>query len=450
MAEGGDVGPGAMGTGGDEDLEVFMPEDAEVVADLEGQASDSEEDMDLEEQDMELEGALPVDDVLDCERDDARACLVACEASGSSSKDPEPPKPVYAVKWNPKDPSMAACGCGDDRVRLWKPYHSEGANSITLEGHEDTVVDVDFDATGKLLASGGMDGRVLVWSAITGELLCALEGPGEAVEFVSWHPAGRVLLAGSEDMTLWMWNVAVSGDEAAQGGCKAEGQCMQVFTGHQAGVTCGGFTPNGKLVVSASLDGTARVWNPRTGECQHTFAFEAKPSQEGAGGEAADEGESGNALVSLSFSHDSTMVMCGRVDGGAHVASLAASRVLFDMSEHKDSVESVAFHPSGQPFVATGSLDGSLVVWDANTAAPRVTCAHPGGVIRVQWGDGAFVYTCCLDGRVRRWDARSGQCDREWQGFVKPLLSMDVSPDGGSVVASSDDGTARVFSLAAA
>ena len=46
----------------------------------------------------------------------------------------------------------------------------------------------------------------MVWDASTGEQQRVLEGSGEAVEWLSWHPRGKVLLAGSEDFTSWMWN----------------------------------------------------------------------------------------------------------------------------------------------------------------------------------------------------------------------------------------------------
>lgn len=56
------------------------------------------------------------------------------------------------------------------------------------------------------------------------------------VQWVKWHPRGHVLLAGSEDVTAWLWNA----DTAA---------CMAVLSGHSGAVTCGDFTPDGKLCL---------------------------------------------------------------------------------------------------------------------------------------------------------------------------------------------------------
>ena len=56
-----------------------------------------------------------------------------------------------------------------------------------------------------------VSGRVSIWESTSGRCLHNLEGPGESIEWVNWHPRGDVVLAGSEDFTAWMWN-AQSGD----------------------------------------------------------------------------------------------------------------------------------------------------------------------------------------------------------------------------------------------
>lgn len=44
------------------------------------------------------------------------------------------------------------------------------------------------------------------------------------------------------------------------------GDVISVFAGHEGPITCGGFTLDGKLVLSGSDDRTFRIWKPKSGE----------------------------------------------------------------------------------------------------------------------------------------------------------------------------------------
>lgn len=57
-----------------------------------------------------------------------------------------------------------------------------------------------------------------------------------ASQWVRWHPRGHLVLAGSEDSTVWMWNA----DRASY---------LNMFSGHGSSVTCGDFTPDGMYLL---------------------------------------------------------------------------------------------------------------------------------------------------------------------------------------------------------
>lgn len=101
-----------------------------------------------------------------------------------------------------------------------------GSAAAELAGHTDTVACLGVDPTGEVVATGGMDGSTRLWSTSSCEQLVVLDGPGEAIEWLAWHPKGTVLAVGSQDMSAWMYNAQ-------------QGQCMQVFTGHSGPVMAG-------------------------------------------------------------------------------------------------------------------------------------------------------------------------------------------------------------------
>jgi ribosome assembly protein SQT1 len=110
------------------------------------------------------------------------------------------------------------------------------------------------------------------------------------------------LLAGSEDGTVWMFQIP-------------SGQCMNVFTGHSESVTCGQFTPDGKYVLSGSSDNSIIVWDPRNGTPLHKWS-----GQDGRFHQAP--------ITSLSCSKDSALILSGDQDGGVLLLQISTNKVL--------------------------------------------------------------------------------------------------------------------------
>ncbi|CAL8460523.1 g52 [Coccomyxa elongata] len=327
---------------------------------------------------------------------------------------------VFAVAWSPIS-NLVATGGADDRVFLWQVGDETGASTAELSGHTDTVASLRFNTSGTLLASGGLDGHVGIWDMAAGSCKHSLEGPGGAIEWVDWHPRGDILLAGSEDFTAWLWNAQTAA-------------CMQVFTGHSGPVRCGRFTPDGKLVVTGGgeYDASLRVWDPKTGTCVRTMQGQQfHPT----------------GLTALDVHADSSIVLTGAEDGSACLTNIQTGRLLGRLAGHTDSIEAVRMS-SSMPYSATGSVDGNLIIWDNTSLSVRSTCMHPEAVVMlVLHPSQPLVYTACLDGVARCWDARTGTCTQQWTGHQEGIQDIAISMDGNSVITGSDDNTARVFTL---
>jgi WD40 repeat protein len=96
----------------------------------------------------------------------------------------QPNHSFFSVRFSPipvNDAYLALVGCQDDKAYVWNT--SNGETVATLERHADSVIAVAWShPDGKYLATGGMDGKVIVWHGLQGtlgSLICELEGPSE-------------------------------------------------------------------------------------------------------------------------------------------------------------------------------------------------------------------------------------------------------------------------------
>jgi WD40 repeat protein len=89
-------------------------------------------------------------------------------------------------------------------------------------------------------------------------LVPIFSGHTDKVNYCDFSPDGKLVLSASDDHTLRLWNVAT-------------GKTQHVLRGHRESVQSCAFHPDGKLAVSASTDGTLRLWNVATGETERVL-----------------------------------------------------------------------------------------------------------------------------------------------------------------------------------
>src|SRR5207249_4309777 len=96
------------------------------------------------------------------------------------------------------------------------------------------------------LATGGQDGVVRLWEVATGKALTHLHHD-QFVRSVAFSPDGKFLLTASWDKTARVWDLATG---------RPVGQPML----HQDYLTAAAFSPDGQWVLTGCADGTARLW----------------------------------------------------------------------------------------------------------------------------------------------------------------------------------------------
>ncbi|KIY72167.1 ribosome biogenesis protein Sqt1 [Cylindrobasidium torrendii FP15055 ss-10] len=339
---------------------------------------------------------------------------------------------VFVVAMHPTE-HLAVSGGEDDLGFIWDIV--DGEIIVKLTGHTDSVTCAGWSADGEMIATGGMDGKVRVWRRVgttdyrTWEFLTELQGPDE-VMFLRWHPKGNVLLAGSNDSTLWLWQLP-------------SGTTMQVFAGHTGAVACGEFTPDGKRIVSACADGIFIYWDPRS----PSPLFKLGP----------DDGRFNlDGITSLGVNPGSTLAVVGGAAGGVRVISLTKGEILTALGGHTDgeSIEAVQFlnltgaDNANAGNVATGATDGKICVWDLSTMRIRTTLKHEDAIttlLAVPPPKGNLLVSASADRTLRTWDARTGELIREHKGHQGPVLWASLGLEGTVIVSAGDDGACLVY-----
>jgi WD40 repeat protein len=238
------------------------------------------------------------------------------------------------------------------------------------------------------------------------------------VSSAAFSPDGTMIITASSDASARLWDAAT-------------GQELRQLEGHKDDVRSAIFSPDGKLVVTASLDKTARLWDAATGDELRQYL-------------GHDEG-----VIFAAFSPDGMTVVTTSRDKTARMWDAATGRPLRTLTGHTDYVRYAAYSPNGKT-ILTGSGDQTARLWDVATGKELYQFqGHAGWVYCVGFSpDGETVVTASGDKTARLWNVATGKELHQFQGHTGWVTSVGFSPDGKTVVTASTDTTVRLWDAA--
>jgi WD40 repeat protein len=296
---------------------------------------------------------------------------------------------VYSAQFSPNG-KLVATGGYDKLVMIWNPDEVKPVdikarlnnepdpkpNYARLSGHDGPVRSVSFSPNGQLVLSGSEDNTLRIWDVKAGESLKTLRGHGQPVRACVFSPDKKMALSGGDDSSVRVWNVA--------GYQEVRVLSSTVFVGHDDAVLSARFSRDGKHIVTASRDRTASLW---------------------------DAG-SGNPLKRFQEGHDFL-------------------------------VSGVAFFPG---HLATGAGDNSVRTWNLTAGTQELVLPATGRIGTLAASpDGSWIFTGSPGTDVKVWNAKTGALVETLGGHAAEITSLAFSPQGDRVASGDDEGGLRLW-----
>jgi len=298
--------------------------------------------------------------------------------------------------------------CVDASAELWKIGSKQPLRDFA---HQGGVTHAEFNKDGSLVVTSGEDRMAKVWQ-VSGNKSWTSENYPRSVIWAGFsrETVPSVLAVSDKGARVWTSEKEIE------------------LRGHTDWVTSADFSPDGRFAVTTSQDGSARVWDTKTGF------------------DVADLLGHTDSVLKAQFSPDGKSVVTVSADRTVRIWDITVGVQLLG---HTSWVTSAAFDPGGQRVVTSG-WDATARIWNAETGELLRVDKETQNLNRAAFSpDGKFIVTVGVwpVGHIR--NSSTGEFEGLLPGHASEVFTAAYSHDGTRIVtAGGGDGMVKVWNSA--
>jgi WD40 repeat protein/tRNA A-37 threonylcarbamoyl transferase component Bud32 len=304
--------------------------------------------------------------------------------------------------------------------------YEKGRQVARILGNDATKA-VAFSQTNPYLAAVNIRGWITVWNSRTNRELATLQQPrrGKSQDDLSFSADGTHLAASNAD-SIYVWDLTRA-DETT------------VMIGHEGGIPCAAFHPDGRLLATGGKDDQVRFWNPSTGKL-------ILPS--------VSLGEAGQALA---FSADGRLLVVGCMGrtGAPHLKliDVQSRKILYEVDQGLGDVHSLAWAERPDTGYLAACGQAGVVLWKV----PRDSTFRLEEALKLDRRrclatvlnkEGGLLVWAPDDCQLQAWDVAAA---RQRPLTAPPMLQgwhgLAFLPDGQSIIYVSKSGVAEIWNV---